>query len=566
MSINKIWDFPYAPHQDLSLHHFEQLTEGSGLRLQTLNRARPFSLNARFVKETGFKDLILDRLNLRDHKGDLLIFPYSGYENVFRVRFDDPVRDKEDKSIRYKQPQKQRNVPYYLAPQVSRYEDVIFITEGEKKTLALFQAGCNVYGFGGVWNWKDKASPNSIIPDLERIDLKGKTLAIVFDSDIASNKNVLSAEDQFTEYCLSRGASKVLRVRIPSLAGQKMGIDDYLKDHDWNVIDDLLASALVEQGFISGSELIQTPLEPSSMLTRFLPERSFVLIAGVPGAGKTEFLIQQATEAAKQGLVLYYLNEGGKLDLQARLKAYCRDHSTLDNLKWELRRFPAFSEPNGIMQFEMILKTYNPKVVFIDPGPDAFREENEASELKELLAKLYRLKENYNVCLILSWHFSKAPSFVGGVYSFRGSSAIAGKMDAMYSIMLGDGNKRYLKLDKLRLDCPELHQGQKWIIDIAQTDTGKELRFIGAQEALEARYERKQELLSEALSKFEPDQEYSSTKIIETLIKHSQGSFKKGTAKEYLRDFEKNGFFTLRKESRGRNAAVYLRTNKEINV
>jgi len=487
----------------------------------------------------------------------LLIFPYPHYGDIFRARLDVPEKDKEGKDIRYKQPRKQRNVPYRIEPITNKHDGIICITEGEKKSLALAQAGFYVIGFGGVWNWRDKSSITGVIPDFEDYDLSGKTVAIIFDNDIAINKNVLSAEDSLVDFCHDRGAAEVLRVRIPYSSGHKIGIDDYFSEFGTDKITHLLNTAISEKGFISGLELKRLSLEPSSMLTPFLPERSLVLVAGVPGAGKTEFLIQQAVEAAGYGRVLYYLNEGGKYNLQQRQNAYCQDDDVLKNIYWECRRGLFFADPNGIIRFERVLKTHKPAVVIIDPGPDAFGEENDAAALKEPLNQLYQLTEKYECCIVLSWHFSKMPSFTG-VYSFRGSSAIAGKMDIIYDITASE-NKRYLKLDKLRLDCEGLHQGQKWMMEIESNGTEKEMKFIDIQEAVEARNEKKQKCLSEALSRFVPGTEYAAPEIMKTILESFNGEIKETTAKNYLKTMQKAQEFILVKKHRGSSPAIYRR-------
>ncbi len=558
MGIDEIWSYKYEPDKDLSQHHLEQLQDESGLRDEILKTARPFSLRGRFVMENGLKTDILIRLSLPEsYKSDLLIFPYPDKGNSFRARLDVPER-KDGKDIRYKQPRKQRNVPYVITPENSKYVNTIFITEGEKKAMALAQAGCNAIGFGGVWNWRDRSSPTGVCPDFEAMNIRESTIAIVFDSDIALNPAVLKAEESLVDFCIARGASKVLRVRIPGGADHKTGIDDHLKVNGNSSLDELLTRSIIENGFITGLELLHAQLEQERMLTNFLPEGSFVLVAGVPGAGKTEFLIKQAADAATYGKVLYYLNEGGMLNLQTRLKAYCLDDSKLKDIHWEIKRFPDFRDSDGIAQFKLTLKTFSPKVIFIDPGPDAFGEENDAAQLKESLTELYQLTQKHNVCIVLSWHFSKITSFAN-VYSLRGSSAIPGKMDLVYN-MDASKNNRYLKLDKLRLDCKGLRQGMKWIIDITETDTGKEMRFIDVQEATAARNERKQEKMTEALSKFTPGGEYTTTEIVQTLRSSFEGEVQESTASRYLKNWINEGVFEVLRKGIGKKPTVYKRT------
>ncbi len=569
MNIEDIWTYSYDPCEDLTPGHLEQLQEESGLGLEIIQEARLFSLKGRFVTEAGLRDEILNRLNLKSYRDDLLIFPYPGHGNTFRVRLDVPEEIKNGEKInyiRYKQPRKQRNYIYSVQPNTSKFPNITFVTEGEKKTLALVQAGCNVMGFGGVWNWRDKSSPSGIIPDLETYDLYGKKVAIIFDSDVVTNVSVQQAEESIVEFCLDRGASEVLRIRIPYVTDQKLGIDDYLKDKDRNdnVMEKLLSNALVERGFVTGAELMKKKLDPSPMLTDFFPSRALILAVGVPGAGKTEFLINQAIEAAGKGKVLYYLNEGGQLDLQARQNAYCKDTEVLNNILWEQKRWLNLSHTKGIDKLERIVQTFKPKIVFIDPGPDAFGEENDASALKEPLGRLYQLTNKYNFCILLSWHSAKAMAF-SGVYAFRGSSAIAGKMDLMY-VVDNARNKRVLSLEKLRLDCPGLTQGQKWIIDVTNTDDGKEMTFIDKQDAADERYERKKTLLSNALSRFEPEAEYTVREIVATTLEACEYEFKEGTAKNHLTSWTERGYFKQIEAGRGTRAATYLRTDKKADI
>ncbi len=216
MSIDKIWSWPYEFPGDLVFHHFEQLTQETGLRREILKIARPFSLKGRFVRENGLYYEILNRLNLpRSYGHDLLIFPYPGYGDVFRARLDVPERDREGHVIKYKQPAKQRNVPYVVKPMEQKYPH-LFLAEGEKKALALVQAGCEALGIGGIWSWRDRASPTGVIPDIEHYDLKGRIVAVIFDNDVHNNRHVQQAEDHLVNFCLDRGARQVLRVRLPA--------------------------------------------------------------------------------------------------------------------------------------------------------------------------------------------------------------------------------------------------------------------------------------------------------------------------------------------------------------
>ncbi len=344
----------------------------------------------------------------------------------------------------------------------------------------------------------------------------------------------------------------------------KIGIDDFLREEGEPALDGLLEQALVEQGFLTGAEVMDGSYPPTRMLTPFLPERGLIMVAGVPGSGKTEFLIHQALEICRQGLVLYFLNEGGLNNLQQRQNAYCRDAEVLQRIRWGRWRDLNFSRPEGLLRFERIIQTFQPIAVFLDPGPDAFDEENDAAVLKEPLRRIYHLKEKYKFCLILSWHFSKVPSF-SGVYAFRGSSAIAGKVDLVYDITL-TGRQRTLKLDKLRLDCEGLKQGQRWIMEMLTTETGKALKFVDIEAQVAANAAKKQALLAEFLNQLQPEQVYASSWLLQAIVKAFEGAISDDTARRYLKELVKDEYFELVKKGRGTTPASYRRTDKEPTV
>ena len=107
----------------------------------------------------------------------------------------------------------------YLPPKVDLTEgNHLLVVEGEKKTLALWQAGFQVVGIGGVWNWRTKGGGEQTgesrpIPDLDRINWE-RSVTIVFDSDGHYNSNVRLAAFRLARE-LSRRGAKVSIIFIP---------------------------------------------------------------------------------------------------------------------------------------------------------------------------------------------------------------------------------------------------------------------------------------------------------------------------------------------------------------
>ena len=160
--------------------------------------------------------------------GSGLVFPYDG--TYFRTRIDRAGPDGK----RYRAPAGKGNRLYLAglrgSPEVlSDPSTPIYVTEGEKKTLAACQAGYPTVGVSGVWSWKTKIHGQSLdIGDLDKVEWKLRRVILVFDSDAEAKPDVAWAEHQLARTLIQRGAS-VYVIRLPDLEdGTKQGWDDFL--------------------------------------------------------------------------------------------------------------------------------------------------------------------------------------------------------------------------------------------------------------------------------------------------------------------------------------------------
>jgi len=139
----------------------------------------------------------------------MLAFPYPDCEGYERFR----VWYQEGKSgPKYKQRYGTGN-HLYLPPTVDLAGDSrLLVVEGEKKALALVQAGYQVVGLGGVWNWCERAEgykrpkESRPIPDLDRVNWR-RPVTILFDSDGHDNRNVRLAAFRLARELSRRGAT-----------------------------------------------------------------------------------------------------------------------------------------------------------------------------------------------------------------------------------------------------------------------------------------------------------------------------------------------------------------------
>ena len=107
---------------------------------------------------------------------------------------------------------------------------VIFV-EGTKKADALVtafrRAGVRVVvvAIVGVWNWlHDGSQP---IPDMYDIPLEGRSVTVMFDSDVLSKWQVQLAAKRLAEHAEGRGAEVYVTYFADQADGSKVGADDF---------------------------------------------------------------------------------------------------------------------------------------------------------------------------------------------------------------------------------------------------------------------------------------------------------------------------------------------------
>ncbi|MBI5763658.1 MAG: DUF3854 domain-containing protein [Planctomycetes bacterium] len=211
----------------------------SGLSDETIQAAGLYSAKG---------DAIRDILGWQEKAGAwglAMVFPYRSADGAdtgyARTKPDFPRTNKDGKQVKYESPVKQQNRAYFPPGLTAAFASspVIIVTEGEKKTLAAWQAGFCCIGLIGVWGFQkkrlrdDRGKPfgaRQLIPDLQSLDWKGKQVVIAFDSDAADRHELQIAEYRLAEV-LSVKECTVRVARIPLLSGDKTGLDDFLVHH-----------------------------------------------------------------------------------------------------------------------------------------------------------------------------------------------------------------------------------------------------------------------------------------------------------------------------------------------
>ena len=202
--------------------HKEDLYK-SGLTDATIEGANLYSLKAKgFLADKGVKSL--------------LVFPYDknpkarGFK---RMKLFPSLRDGNGKLIKYHVPKGSVNHLYipdntYIVRNNPR--EPLYITEGEKKALAVTQYGLPCIGISGLWNWKNKDS-DELIEDFNLFNFDNRTIYVIPDNDYEDgrhNGSLIYAVKMLATKLTKMGA-KVYLIELP--VGDAKGVDDFLCSH-----------------------------------------------------------------------------------------------------------------------------------------------------------------------------------------------------------------------------------------------------------------------------------------------------------------------------------------------
>jgi hypothetical protein len=136
-----------------------------------------------------------------------LAFPYPGFDCYERFKV---WREDGKTGPKYLQKTGTPNHLYLLPTVDLQGDSPLLLVEGEKKALALMQAGYQVVGLSGIWNWCEKgqgykrAKESRPIPDFGLVNWK-RPVTILFDSDAADNPNVRLAAWRLAREVAKRG-------------------------------------------------------------------------------------------------------------------------------------------------------------------------------------------------------------------------------------------------------------------------------------------------------------------------------------------------------------------------
>jgi hypothetical protein len=218
----------------------------------------------------------------------------DGSNSLYSYRPDSPRQTENGKLLKYEFPKNARmrlDVPPRSRAALADPTVPIWITEGQKKADALATHRFIAVALLGVWNFKgrNKFGGVTLLADFDYIVLKGRTVNIVFDSDVMTKQPVQDALARLTEH-LQRKSATVNAVYLPSGPnGEKVGADDFLLNHSVDELKKLICAP-------------RPPLKPAVPKLELLTEpppalnRPLDLINGVAYAATWLYVQRTVTE------------------------------------------------------------------------------------------------------------------------------------------------------------------------------------------------------------------------------------------------------------------------------
>src|SRR5215211_7019233 len=196
-------------------HHRQMLLKESGIDSAViLERGYHTAKTQAELARLGFSE--------RQRRTPALVVPmYSpaGELATHQIRPDSPREDGDGKQIKYETPAGSPICLDVHPSQSGRVKDAsvpLWITEGVKKADSLVSQGQCVVALQGVWCWQKDGVP---LQDWEEIRLWGRSVCVIFDSDVTTNTKVQTALEGLVGFLRGRGA----RVGIAYLPGTEVG-------------------------------------------------------------------------------------------------------------------------------------------------------------------------------------------------------------------------------------------------------------------------------------------------------------------------------------------------------
>ena len=351
-------------------------------------------------------------------------------------------------------------LPYHLQDIISRPNEPVYIVEGEKCADALRKTGLLVTSsHGGAGNWK---------PELDRW-FSGRRIIILPDNDDAGFNH---AEKVARRLHQSAEALKV--VKLPNLP-PKGDIVDWLDagntlqqlrllikttdlyepgedEPEIEVIEE--EQSLIYEMLSVEETMAQPPVQ--WLIDGFIPQKSFSMIYGQPGAGKSFLALdialclahgrQWRSRETKAGGVIYLCQEGFP-GMGQRLRAWYAHNGVSDHAPMKfIRASVDFMEPENLEKLIRTIQSvdFNVSLIVVDTVARSFSgEENSSKDMGSFNRACGALMAASGAAVMGVHHAGK--NFDLGL---RGSNSLEGACDSILSVRKDESGIIEVKTEK----------------------------------------------------------------------------------------------------------------------
>ncbi len=223
------WEPPRRPQdrghpRALSDRHRHMLEVESGISLEVIEQRGYWTATTAAEIPDGF-----DWYQRQTWMFPILVIPqWNSVGRLFAhiLRPDHPRRGRDEKFVKYEaQPGAPVgfDVPPAMVPLLREPSVPIYITEGSKKADAMASHGLPCLSMNGVYAFLHK---RLVVSEMDEIDFDGRTVRIVFDSDVMTKPGVADALNRLAG-AIYRRDGHVEMVTLPDSGDGKTGVDDF---------------------------------------------------------------------------------------------------------------------------------------------------------------------------------------------------------------------------------------------------------------------------------------------------------------------------------------------------
>jgi hypothetical protein len=445
-----------------------------------------------------------------------------------QIRPDTPRKNDRGKPIKYETP---AGSPIRLdvhPSQSGRVKDAsvpLWITEGVKKADSLVSRGECVVALQGVWCWQKNGVP---LQDWEDVRLWGRSVCVIFDSDVSTNPKVQTALEGLVGFLRGRGARVGVAYLPDAPDGGKQGVDDFLASgKEIRDLEPFIHQGLREDLLPAGRPLSEIEPERIEWLwPRRIPKGKITVLDGDPDNGKSVLTTDLAarvtagldlpdgtkTEAA--GAVIVSAEDGASDTIRPRFDAAGGD----PNRALLLGDDEPFAIPGDIPRLERAVRQVKAALVVIDPIMAFLSGDvnsNRDQDVRRALTPLKRMAERTGAAVILVRHLNKSQ---GGNPLYRGGGSIGIIGAARSGMVVGphpdSDDLRVLAGQKNNLSLPP--RSLAYSIETAQNGSAR-ISYKGFSEATAAQLLRVPEDEEEKSALFEA-KEFLSSELARTPV------------------------------------------------